>query len=86
MSSGFYKNVVKIQKHVTFNQVKGIFGFTDSDSIGKGPTAACAFQNGAEFCRRHMSGLNISEMLAFATVSLSKTPRPGRVVIILESD
>ncbi|KAF6133717.1 hypothetical protein HJG60_020237 [Phyllostomus discolor] len=31
----FYKNVVKIQKHVTFNQVKGIFGFTDSDSIGK---------------------------------------------------
>ncbi|XP_039108886.1 tryptophan--tRNA ligase, cytoplasmic isoform X1 [Hyaena hyaena] len=34
-SPGFYKNVVKIQKHVTFNQVKGIFGFTDSDSIGK---------------------------------------------------
>ncbi|XP_004682070.1 PREDICTED: tryptophan--tRNA ligase, cytoplasmic [Condylura cristata] len=34
-SSGFYRNVVKIQKHVTFNQVKGIFGFTDSDCIGK---------------------------------------------------
>ncbi|KAG8449245.1 hypothetical protein GDO86_016060 [Hymenochirus boettgeri] len=34
-SSGFYKNVVKVQKHVTFNQVKGIFGFTDSDCIGK---------------------------------------------------
>lgn len=34
-SPGFYKNVVKIQKHVTFNQVKGIFGFTDSDCIGK---------------------------------------------------
>lgn len=34
MSSGFYRNVVKIQKHVTFNQVKGIFGFTDSDCIG----------------------------------------------------
>uniref|UniRef100_A0A665UZV0 Tryptophan--tRNA ligase, cytoplasmic n=1 Tax=Echeneis naucrates TaxID=173247 RepID=A0A665UZV0_ECHNA len=29
------RNVVKIQKHVTFNQVKGIFGFTDSDCIGK---------------------------------------------------
>uniref|UniRef100_A0A8C3G5D2 Tryptophan--tRNA ligase, cytoplasmic n=1 Tax=Cyclopterus lumpus TaxID=8103 RepID=A0A8C3G5D2_CYCLU len=28
-------NVVKVQKHVTFNQVKGIFGFTDSDCIGK---------------------------------------------------
>ncbi|XP_026782663.1 tryptophan--tRNA ligase, cytoplasmic [Pangasianodon hypophthalmus] len=35
LSSSFYKNVVKIQKHVTFNQVKGIFGFTDSDCIGK---------------------------------------------------
>ncbi|NP_001080533.1 tryptophanyl-tRNA synthetase 1 S homeolog [Xenopus laevis] len=34
-SSGFYQNVVKVQKHVTFNQVKGIFGFTDSDCIGK---------------------------------------------------
>ncbi|KAM5129730.1 LOW QUALITY PROTEIN: tryptophan--tRNA ligase, cytoplasmic [Mantella aurantiaca] len=34
-SPGFYKNVVRVQKHVTFNQVKGIFGFTDSDCIGK---------------------------------------------------
>lgn len=34
-SPGFYRNVVKIQKYVTFNQVKGIFGFTDSDCIGK---------------------------------------------------
>ncbi|XP_067335643.1 tryptophan--tRNA ligase, cytoplasmic-like isoform X2 [Channa argus] len=34
-SPEFYRNVVKIQKHVTFNQVKGIFGFSDSDCIGK---------------------------------------------------
>uniref|UniRef100_A0A673MXB8 Tryptophan--tRNA ligase, cytoplasmic n=1 Tax=Sinocyclocheilus rhinocerous TaxID=307959 RepID=A0A673MXB8_9TELE len=34
-SPSFYRNVVKVQKHVTFNQVKGIFGFTDSDCIGK---------------------------------------------------
>ncbi|XP_066551038.1 tryptophan--tRNA ligase, cytoplasmic [Amia ocellicauda] len=34
-SPGFYRNIVKVQKHVTFNQVKGIFGFTDSDCIGK---------------------------------------------------
>ncbi|NXQ82452.1 SYWC protein, partial [Nyctibius grandis] len=34
-STGFYRNIVKVQKHVTFNQVKGIFGFTDSDCIGK---------------------------------------------------
>lgn len=39
MSPGFYKNVVKIQKHVTFNQVKGIFGFSDSDCIGEGPSS-----------------------------------------------
>lgn len=31
----FYRNMVKIQKLVTFSQARGIFGFTDSDSIGK---------------------------------------------------
>jgi len=31
----FYANVIRIQKSVTFNQVKGIFGFGDSDIIGK---------------------------------------------------
>lgn len=31
----FYQNVIRIQKCVTFNQAKGIFGFTDSDPIGK---------------------------------------------------
>lgn len=31
----FYKNIIKIQKCVTYNQVKGIFGFNDSDNIGK---------------------------------------------------
>lgn len=45
-SPGFYKNVVKIQKHVTFNQVKGIFGFTDSDSIGKGSLLPAALRAG----------------------------------------
>ncbi|XP_054710300.1 LOW QUALITY PROTEIN: tryptophan--tRNA ligase, cytoplasmic-like [Uloborus diversus] len=34
-SPEFYQNVVRIQRSVTFNQVKGIFGFGDSDSIGK---------------------------------------------------
>lgn len=31
----FYQNLIRIQKCVTFNQVKGIFGFGDSDPIGK---------------------------------------------------
>jgi tryptophanyl-tRNA synthetase len=30
-----YPNIVKIQNAVTFNQVKGIFGFDDSSSCGK---------------------------------------------------
>lgn len=31
----FRRNIVKIQKCVTYSQIKGIFGFGDSDSIGK---------------------------------------------------
>ncbi|KAH9423997.1 Tryptophan--tRNA ligase, cytoplasmic [Dermatophagoides pteronyssinus] len=34
-SQAFYENILKIQRLVTFNQVKGIFGFGDSDCIGK---------------------------------------------------
>ncbi|XP_021357023.1 tryptophan--tRNA ligase, cytoplasmic-like isoform X1 [Mizuhopecten yessoensis] len=34
-SPEFYKLMCRIQKCVTYNQVKGIFGFTDSDCIGK---------------------------------------------------
>ena len=33
--SEFYTNIIKIQRCVTFNQVKAIFGFGDSDCIGK---------------------------------------------------
>lgn len=33
-SMAFYYNMIKIQKCVTFNQARGIFGFSDSDSIG----------------------------------------------------
>ena len=31
----FYNNVILVQKHVTLNQIKGIFGFTPSDNSGK---------------------------------------------------
>ncbi|XP_033217316.1 tryptophan--tRNA ligase, cytoplasmic [Belonocnema kinseyi] len=31
----FYQNMIRIQKCVTYNQVKGIFGFGDSDPIAK---------------------------------------------------
>ena len=31
----FYENMIDVMKHVTYNQVKGIFGFNDSTNIGK---------------------------------------------------
>ena len=31
----FYRNVLRTQKCVTVNQAKGIFGFQDTDCIGK---------------------------------------------------
>jgi len=34
-SRAFYTTICRIQKVVTFNQARGIFGFTDSDCIGK---------------------------------------------------
>lgn len=30
-----YPNSLKIAKHITLNQIKGIFGFNDSDNVGK---------------------------------------------------
>ncbi len=33
----FYRNVLRIQKCVTLNQARGIFGFNDSDCIGECP-------------------------------------------------
>lgn len=44
----FYKNVIEIQRKVTFNQVRGIFGFGNSDSIGK--IAFPAVQAAPSFC------------------------------------
>mmetsp|Transcript_30739 Transcript_30739/g.35593 ORF Transcript_30739/g.35593 Transcript_30739/m.35593 type:complete len:448 (+) Transcript_30739:36-1379(+) len=35
MGGEFYRNVVKIQKQITWNQLKGIFGINESDNTGK---------------------------------------------------
>ena len=35
VGGNFYKNMVAIAKCVTFNQARGIFGFTNEDSIAK---------------------------------------------------
>ena len=31
----FYRNILRVQKSVTYSQAKGVFGFTESDHIGK---------------------------------------------------
>ena len=35
VGGAFYENMLQVMRHVTFNQVKGIFGFNDSTNIGK---------------------------------------------------
>eukprot|EP00884_Botryococcus_braunii_P017734 jgi/Botrbrau1/4644/Bobra.33_2s0015.1 len=35
MGGPFYENVIRIGRQVTMSQIRGIFGFTESDSIGK---------------------------------------------------
>ena len=30
-----YPNVIRVQKHVNYSQIKGIFGFNNADNIGK---------------------------------------------------
>ena len=44
-----YPTILEIQKRVTFNQARGIFGFTDSDNIGK--QAFPAIQSAPSFSR-----------------------------------
>lgn len=34
-NGAFYQNVLRVQKHVTYSQSKGVFGFVESDNIGK---------------------------------------------------
>lgn len=44
----FYRNMVRIQKCVTYNQIKGIFGFGDSDAMGK--ISFPSIQSAPSFC------------------------------------
>ena len=43
-----YPNAIKVQKLITLNQMKGVFGFTDSDNVGK--YAYPPFQACPSFC------------------------------------
>ncbi|KAH8893357.1 tryptophanyl-tRNA synthetase [Thozetella sp. PMI_491] len=35
VGGAFYRNIVRVAKHITYNQAKAIFGFNDSSNIGK---------------------------------------------------
>ncbi|KXJ13302.1 tryptophan--tRNA ligase, cytoplasmic [Exaiptasia diaphana] len=47
-SSDFYRNILRIQRCITFNQVRATFGFVETDSIGK--IAFPAVQAAPAFC------------------------------------
>lgn len=71
----FYRTVVSIQRMVTFNQARGIFGFTDNDCIGKiafpavqaAPCFSSAFPH--MFSRDSVEGVKGSEGDAKATAA-----------------
>ncbi|GLI58625.1 hypothetical protein VaNZ11_000360, partial [Volvox africanus] len=56
VGGAFYRNIIRIQRCVTMNQVRGIFGFTQEDNIGK--IAFPAVQAAPSFpdCFPHMFG------------------------------
>lgn len=85
MSPGFYKNVVKIQKHVTFNQVKGIFGFTDSDSIGKWSPVAWGKALASAPWPRYLSGSNVCPSPPHSEPRGRSSQDPAEVVRCLQS-
>eukprot|EP01118_Nematostelium_gracile_P011964 TRINITY_DN4315_c0_g2_i1.p1 TRINITY_DN4315_c0_g2~~TRINITY_DN4315_c0_g2_i1.p1 ORF type:complete len:350 (+),score=88.57 TRINITY_DN4315_c0_g2_i1:164-1213(+) len=53
-----YPNICKIEKLVTANQVKGIFGLTDSDNIGKFSFPAIQAAPSFSSCFPHIFGKN----------------------------
>ncbi|KAL5103455.1 Tryptophan--tRNA ligase cytoplasmic [Taenia crassiceps] len=75
----FYRTVVSIQRMVTFNQARGIFGFTDNDCIGKiafpavqaAPCFSSAFPH--IFSRNGVGGIRGSECNAKAA-TMAPTP------------
>lgn len=48
MNSSFYENVVKVSNQITASKSKAVFGFNDSDSIGK--FHFCSVQIATSFC------------------------------------
>jgi tryptophanyl-tRNA synthetase len=74
MCSSFYVNMVKIAKCVTFNQAKGIFGFTGDSNIGQigfpPVQAAPSFPD----CFPHMFGMNKKSLKCLIPCAIDQDP------------
>jgi len=74
MCPSFYVNMVKIAKCVTFNQAKGIFGFTGDSNIGQigfpPVQAAPSFPD----CFPHMFGMNKKSLKCLIPCAIDQDP------------
>ena len=74
MCTPFYVNMVKIAKCVTFNQAKGIFGFTGDSNIGQigfpPVQAAPSFPD----CFPHMFGMNKKSLKCLIPCAIDQDP------------
>lgn len=78
----FYRNVLRIQKCVTVNQAKGIFGFVDTDCIGKigFPAVQAAPAFSTSFPMIFGDRKDISCLIPCAIDQVSYCPPPLRVL------
>lgn len=56
MGGAFYKNVSRVSRQITYNTAKAVFGFTESDSIGKVHFASIQISAGLSDSHPHLFG------------------------------
>lgn len=69
-----YPTVVKIEKAVTYSQAKGIFGFIDSDNVGKHSFPAIQAAPSFPVAFPHMFGENNTEALCLIPCAIDQDP------------
>ncbi|KAF2758984.1 tryptophanyl-tRNA synthetase [Pseudovirgaria hyperparasitica] len=62
MGGAFYRNVVKISRLITLNQSKAVFGFNDSDSVGKAHFVSVQTATAFATSFPHIFGTNTEEV------------------------
>lgn len=56
MGGAFYKNISRVSRQITYNQAKAVFGFTESDAIGKVHFASIQISAGLSDSYPHLFG------------------------------